>query len=111
MVHQGQGLPLGLEAGEHLAAVHAGLDDLQGHLAADGLLLLGHVDDAHAAFAELLEELVGADLRAPPACLAGHWPRWDRLARRAGSPRQRWAAEQRLDPLLEWGSSPQASWR
>ena len=64
MVHQGQGLPLGLEAGDHLAAVHAGLDDLQGDLALDRLGLLGHEDDAHAAFADLLQQLVGADQRA-----------------------------------------------
>ena len=46
--------------------VHAGLDDFQGHLAADGLLLLGHEDEAHAAFADLLQQLVGADDRAGP---------------------------------------------
>ena len=34
MVHQGQGLPLGLEAGDDLAAVHARLDQLEGDLAA-----------------------------------------------------------------------------
>ena len=64
MVHQRQGLPLGLEAGDDLPAVHARLDDLEGDLAADRLCLLGHVDDAHAAFADLLEQLVGADERA-----------------------------------------------
>ena len=37
MVHQGQGLPLGLEAGDDLAAVHARLDDLERDLAADRL--------------------------------------------------------------------------
>ena len=36
------------------------------HLAADRLRLLGHVDDAHAAFADLLQQLVGADDRAGP---------------------------------------------
>ena len=61
VVHQRQGLPLGLEAGEDLAAVHAGLDDLQRHLAADRLFLLGHVDAAHAAFAEQFQQLVGAN--------------------------------------------------
>ena len=35
VVHQRQGLPLGLEAGDDLPRVHARLDDLQGHLAAD----------------------------------------------------------------------------
>ena len=64
VVHQGQRLPLGLEAGDHLARVHAGLDDLQGDQAPDRLGLLGHVDRAHAAFADLLQELVGADDRA-----------------------------------------------
>ncbi len=64
VVHHRQGLALGLEAGDDLAAVHAGLDDLERDLAADRLLLLGHVDDAHAPFADLLEQLVGADDRA-----------------------------------------------
>ena len=64
VVHQGQRLPLGLEAGDHLLGVHAQLDDLQRHLAADRLLLLGHVDDAQAALADLLQQLVGADHRA-----------------------------------------------
>jgi hypothetical protein len=41
--------------------VHAQLDDLEGHLAADGLRLLGHVDDRHAAFADLLQELVATN--------------------------------------------------
>ncbi len=73
MVHQGQGLPLGLEAGDHLLGVHARLDDLQGHLAADRLLLLGHVDHAHAAFADLLQQLVGADDRAGSFRYRGHF--------------------------------------
>ena len=64
MVHHRQRLPLGLEAGDHLLAVHARLDDLERDAAADRLLLLGHVDHAHAPFADLLQELVGADLRS-----------------------------------------------
>ena len=64
MVHHRQRLPLGLEAGDHLPAVHARLDDLQRDAAADRLLLLGHIDDAHAPFADLLQQLVRADLRA-----------------------------------------------
>ena len=43
-----------------LPGVHAGLDDLQGDLAPDRLLLLGHVHDAHAALADLLQELITA---------------------------------------------------
>ena len=37
MVHERQRLPLGLEAGDDLPRVHARLDDLQRHLAADRL--------------------------------------------------------------------------
>ena len=64
VVHQRQGLPLGLEPGDHLPGVHARLDDLQGDLAADRLGLLGHEDDAEAALADLLQQLVRADHRA-----------------------------------------------
>ena len=64
MVHHGQGLPLGLEPRDHPPRVHARLDDLESHLAADRLVLLGHVDDAHPALTNLLDQLVGADLRA-----------------------------------------------
>ena len=41
--------------------VHAQLDDLERDAAAHRLLLLGHVDHAAAAFADLLEQLVAAD--------------------------------------------------
>ena len=64
MVHEGQGLAFGLEAGDHLARVHAGLEHLEGHLAAQRLLLLGHEDDAEAALADLFQQLVGADAGA-----------------------------------------------
>ena len=64
MVHHGQGLALGLEAGDDLPGVHAQLDDLEGDTAADRFLLLGHVNHAHAAFADFLEQLVAADHRA-----------------------------------------------
>ena len=62
--HQRQGLALRLEAGNDLAAVHAGLDDFERHLAADRVRLLGDKDQAEAPFADLLHELVRADLRA-----------------------------------------------
>ncbi len=64
MVHECQGLALRLEAGDHLAGVHARLEDLEGHLAADRLLLLGHEHQAEAALADLLQQLVGTDDRA-----------------------------------------------
>ncbi len=61
MVHHGQCLALGLEPGDDLLRVHARFDDLQGHFAADGVHLLGQVDDSHAPLANLLHQLVGAD--------------------------------------------------
>ncbi len=61
MIHQRQRLPLGLEPGHDLLGVHAQLDDLERHPAADRLLLLGHIDHPAAAFADLLEELVAAN--------------------------------------------------
>jgi hypothetical protein len=64
VVHHSQGLALGLEPGDDLLGVHAGLDHLEGNLAADRVSLLGHEDRAHAALADLLEELVRADDRA-----------------------------------------------
>ena len=61
VVHQRQRLPLRLEAGDDVARVHARLDDLQGHLAANGVLLLGDEDQAHPSLADLLHQLIGAD--------------------------------------------------
>ena len=55
VIHQGQYLPLGFEPGDHLLRVHARLDDLQGHFAADRLHLLGHKDHAESPFADLLK--------------------------------------------------------
>jgi hypothetical protein len=49
MVHEREDSPLGLEAGDYLARIHAELDDFEGDLAADGLF--GKVNDAHAALA------------------------------------------------------------
>jgi hypothetical protein len=64
MVHEGEGLALGPEAGDDLARVHAGLDDLQRDETFDRLGLLGHPDGPHAALADLLDQLVRADQRA-----------------------------------------------
>jgi hypothetical protein len=61
VIHQGQRLPLRLEAGDDLSGVHAGLDDLQGHLAPDRLLLLGKEDNPEAALADPLQQLVRPD--------------------------------------------------
>jgi hypothetical protein len=61
MVHKRQGLTLGLEAGDDLFRVHAGLDQLDRHAAPDRLGLLREPDLAHAALADLLKESVGTD--------------------------------------------------
>jgi hypothetical protein len=71
MVHQGQGLALGLEAGDHLLGVHPELDQLERDPAAHRLGLFGEVDDPHAALAERVEDLVGADLLGKVGGAAG----------------------------------------
>src|SRR6266404_9703982 len=63
MVHQCQGLSLDLKAGDDLLGIHSWLDDLERYAASDGFVLLGHVDNAEAAFADLFEELVASDTR------------------------------------------------
>jgi hypothetical protein len=64
VVHQGQCLPFGLKARHDLPGIHADLDDFERHFALDRLTLFGHKHRAHAAFADLLHELVRADLSA-----------------------------------------------
>src|SRR5207249_3881080 len=64
--HQRQSLALGFEAGDDLFGVHAQLDDLERQAPLDRLRLLGHIDHAAAAFADLLEELVASDVVARP---------------------------------------------
>src|SRR5207302_8565551 len=54
-------LPLRLEARDDLARIHARLENFQSDFTADGLLLLGHENQAEAAFADLLQQLVRAD--------------------------------------------------
>src|SRR5688572_14329565 len=61
MVHDRECLPLGFEPDDHLPRVHARFDNFERNAAADRLMLLRHEDHAHAPFADLLEQLVGAD--------------------------------------------------
>ena len=61
MVHHREGLALGFEAGHNFAGVHADFDDLERDAAFDRLSLLGHINDAEAAFAQFLQQLVFAD--------------------------------------------------
>ncbi len=61
VVHQGQRLAFGVEAGQHLRGVHAALDQLERDAALNGLCLLGLPDLAHAPFPQLLEKPIVAD--------------------------------------------------
>ncbi len=61
VVHQRQGVALGLEAGQDLLRVHARLEDFHRHPSANGFLLFGQVDDAETAFAQDTEQRIGAD--------------------------------------------------
>ena len=61
VVHQGQGLAFGLEAGENLTGIHARLDYLEGDLALNRLLLVGKIDDATPTLADFLQQLVATN--------------------------------------------------
>jgi hypothetical protein len=58
VVHYGQCLALDVKAGQDFFAVHARLDQFWGHGALNGLRLLRDVDDPHAPFANLPQDLV-----------------------------------------------------
>ncbi len=64
VLHEGEGLAFGLETREDAAGVHAGLDEFDGDVPMQGGLLFGEEDGAVAAFANELENGVGADLGA-----------------------------------------------
>jgi hypothetical protein len=64
MIHHGHGLPFTLEAGDHVAAVHARLQDLDGHATPDRIGLLGCEDPAHSTLTQELEQPVATDHRS-----------------------------------------------
>ena len=113
MIHHRERLPLGLKAGDDLLGVHAQLDDLECHAAADGFLLFGDIDHATAALAEILAQFVAADTgarflgqwyhaRRDDECLGGQFGRrpvqeFSRLVM---------GSEQRLDALAQLGIIP-----
>ena len=68
MLHDGEGALLDGEAAEDVCGGDTGFDDLDGDDAVDGLDLLCAIDDAEAAFAELVEKAVAV---ADPAVVAG----------------------------------------
>ena len=63
VIHHRECLAFGFEPRDHLAAVHARFDDFQRDFAANGPFLLGHVNRAHAALTDLLQQLVRTDDR------------------------------------------------
>ena len=64
MVHDGQGLPLGLEACDDIAGVQPGVHDLDGDLPPHRRLLASLVDHPEAALTQRPLDGVGADDRA-----------------------------------------------
>ena len=93
-----------------------GLMHLEGDLAPDRLALLGHEDDAHAAFADLLQQLVRADDRAGPFPRCGFsGDSGPRTARRSKKPLARtWLSISSSTSLRSSASPPQArstNWR
>ena len=107
MIHHRQRLPLGLEASDDLARIHAGLDDLERHAALDRVLLVGDVNQAHAAFTDPFQQLVRADHRARAVSRPGRVPAGSRVRVHShGRPFQKAAGlemvgDQPLDPVLE----------
>ena len=81
VIHQGQGLPLRLEAGDDALGVHPQLDDLERDAPVNRFLLLGHINHAAAPFANLLEEFVAAN------AVAGFLGENRRQANRSAPPR------------------------
>src|SRR5262245_34335229 len=61
MVHHRQRLPFGLKTGDDLPGVHAGFDYFNSNSALHRMCLLSHEHAAHAAFADLLQQLVRAN--------------------------------------------------
>ncbi len=70
MIHHRQGLTFRFEASDDGVRVHAGLDDFQSDFASHRSQLFGHEDDAEAAFADLLQQLVTTDF-LPGASVIG----------------------------------------
>lgn len=100
-IHHGQGLALGLEASHHLTGIHADLDELERHAASHVKLLIRHVDHAHAALADLLQEFEGTDERS-----RAFLDRFD--GSRSGRAYRRIVIEERVRGLVGVEQSPDA---
>jgi hypothetical protein len=64
MIHQCQGLLLGLEASDHGLCIQAEFNNLKRHTAVDWLDLLRHVHNTATAFPDFLEQFITANEHA-----------------------------------------------
>ena len=71
VVHHGESLALRLEARDHFAGVHPGLDQLERDAAAHRFFLLRQPDLAHAAFPDSLEQVIAANHRPQTTFIQG----------------------------------------
>jgi hypothetical protein len=71
VAQDGQSLMFGFEVGDNLDGVYAGIDELEGDPLAQGLVMVGHPDGAHADLANLLQELVWGEMSAGTFSAAG----------------------------------------
>ncbi len=73
VVHDREGLPLGLETAQHTPRIHAGLDELEGDPPLDRFELIRDPDFTHAPFTDLFEQFVRPDAVADARRrIAGH---------------------------------------
>jgi hypothetical protein len=61
VIHEGECLAFGFEPRHELARVHSRFDELQRNPAMHWMPLLGQPDFAHAALANLLEQMIRTD--------------------------------------------------
>src|SRR5882724_8219629 len=61
MLHEREGLALGLKQCQYLTRILSPLDELEGDLPAHGLQLLGHPNAAHAAFTDFPQQFITAN--------------------------------------------------
>ena len=102
MVHPRQRLPLAFKAGDDLPPVESVPDDLEGDQKPHGFLLLGLKDDAGAALANLLQDLVRTNPRNGRFAAFGMiWPGLLRGLLRRGRAVVRWASGFLLAAALE----------
>ena len=61
MIHHGHGLPFALEAGNHVATIHARLQNFDRHATPDRIGLLGCENPSHPTLTQKLEQAIATD--------------------------------------------------